>query len=895
MRERAALFQDLGTSEAGLSREEAKRRQETYGKNSLPTAKPEHILSIFLRQFKSPLIYVLLGACGVVFYMGERVDALVILAVLVINAVIGSAQEGRAQNTLRALRSFVDTKATVLRGGVEMILSDADIVPGDIVLLQEGEKIPADVRFFIAHNLQTDESSLTGESQPVAKTADTLTDESVPITEQKNMGFKGTNVVAGNAFAVVVATGADTEIGSIAVKIAKIDTEIPLQADIRALSRLIIAAVAFASALIFLYGLAVGFSLREMFATVVSLAVSIIPEGLPVVMTMVLATGVWRMSKRNALVKRLQAVEALGQARVVAVDKTGTLTRNELVVQRAYAGGSLFTAEGEGYDSRGRILKGDSPAALADEKELMRLGAIAALSANARIISLEGSKRWQIAGDPTEAAMLVFAQKLGLSKETLEAEMPLVEDVPFESRLKYHAMVRVSDGEHALSMVGAPETILERSAKVCQGGRTIPLSDKKRRELEDMFLSFSAEGLRVIGIAERRGTARVSPEDPKELVFVGFLGMKDGLRKEVPEAMRRAREAGIKVVMITGDHRITAQAIGKEAGIYREGDGVLTGPDIDSHSDLALREKIAGVSVFARVTPEHKLRIIEAYRARGIIIAMTGDGVNDAPSLVAADLGVAMGGIGTEVAKEASDIVLLDDNFGSIVSAVEEGRSIYKTIQKVILYLFSTSIGELFTIAGALFVGLPLPLLPTQIIWLNFVTDGFLTVALAMEPKEKNLLAGRFARAGRYLIDAGMFWRICFLGFPMAVGTLIVFSAYTGDMAKALTMSLTVLAVFQWFNAWNCRSESHSAFGKGMFANRWLIAATALVVLAQAAVVYTPFLQKIFHTTALSLSEWLLVVPVAASIILIEEVRKFFVRRAALRRGSVSSLRAQSL
>lgn len=878
-RELTALFDAFKTSERGLSSSDARARRAACGPNSIPAAKPESIVSIVVRQFRSPLIYVLVAASFVVLVLGETTDAAIILAVLVFNAIAGAVQEGRAQNTLRALRSFVDTKATVLRDGAEVILSDTEVVPGDVVLLQEGEKIPADVRFFATRNLKTDESALVGESQPVPKLADTLPDETSPVADRRNMGFKGTSVVAGTGFAVVIATGIETEIGRIAATIAGAVTEIPLQSDIRNLSRLIIAVVAAISGVLFLSGVALGFSALQMFSIVVSLAVSVIPEGLPIVMTLVLATGVWRMSKRHALVKRLQAVEALGQARVIAVDKTGTLTRNELVVQKVYAGGEVFVVEGEGYEPQGRVLAGDAPVVLMDASELRAVGVMAALAANARVVAAPG-KRFQVAGDPTEAAMLVFAEKLGLSREALEREMPLIEDMPFESQLKYHAFVRKADGAHILSVVGAPEVVLERSSRVLSGGKRVALSVREKRELEDVFLGFSAEGLRVVGFAQSSSRARVSPEDPSGLTFVGFLAMKDGLRAEVPAAMQRAHAAGIRVVMITGDHRITAQAIGKEAGIYRDGDGVLTGADIDAHSDLVLRDKVSGVSVFARVTPEHKLRIIEAFRARGDIIAMTGDGVNDAPSLVAADLGVAMGGIGTEVAKEASDIVLLDDNFGSIISAIEEGRSIYKTIRKVILYLFSTSIGEALTIAGALFAGLPLPLLPTQILWLNFVTDGFLTVALAMEPKEQGLLEGRFRRPGKYLVDRPMTLRMFFLGVPMALGTLVLFSAYAGgDMAKALTMCLTVLAVFQWFNAWNCRSDRASVFSRGFFANKWLIAATALVVALQFFAVYAPALQAILHTTALSLSEWLLVLPVALSIIAIEEARKYVVRR----------------
>ncbi|MDP3763429.1 MAG: HAD-IC family P-type ATPase, partial [bacterium] len=462
-------------------------------------------------------------------------------------------------------------------------------------------------------------------------------------------------------------------------------------------------------------------------------------------------------------------------------------------------------------------------------------------------------------------------------------------------KLKYHATVHKTDSTNLsaskqdfLTVVGAPEVLLSLSQKIWRGGKSYRLSNEEKQGLEATFLAMSQEGLRVIALAESREVSGVvSSETINDLTFVGFFGMKDALRPEVRDAMQKATSAGIRVVMITGDHKTTAQAIAKEAGIYKDGDSTLTGEEIDilSHAELSL--KLARTSVFARVTPEHKLRIIMAYKARGEIVAMTGDGVNDAPSLIAADLGVAMGKIGTEVAKEASDIVLLDDNFGSIVSAVEEGRNIYKTIKKVILYLFSTSWGEALTITGALLLGFPLPLLPAQIIWLNFVTDGFLDVALAMEPKEEGLLRGNFERPKKYLVDKLMARRMFIMALPMAIGTLYIFNGYlpigeTGietDLTKAWTISLTTLAVFQWFNAWNCRSESKSIFQMNPFSNKFLVGATVIVIFLQFIALHTPFLQKVLHTVPLEFSEWLVIIPIAASVVVVEEIRKFFYRR----------------
>ena len=883
------IFQALHSGEHGLTREEATERLKKYGLNKLPEGKVDSLFVIFLRQFQSPLIYILLAASMIVFALGETIDGSIILAVLLFNAIVGTIQEGKAQNTFLALKKFVETKATILRDGKELIIPDSEVALGDIIILQEGEKVPADARIIAAANLKIDEAALTGESEPVRKIADTLDRVDMPTAEQKNMIFKGTHILAGNGKAIVVATGILTVIGKISKEIAAIDTEIPLKTNIRELSRFIIIAVASISVLLFLFGIVSGKSVKEMFTTVVSLSVSIIPEGLPIVITLVLATGVWRMSKRNALVKKLQAVETLGQANVIAVDKTGTITKNELVIQKVYVDGKFFEVGGVGYEPKGAIQLNGSVVDSVNHPELLFAGKIAAFCANARVMFSEEEKVWRVAGDPTEAAMLILAQKLGFHKDDLERESPLVGEIPFDYKLKYHATIHRLDGQRFLAVVGAPEVILGLSQKIWRAGPSTALGTGKRQglskeekqELESVFLSMSQEGLRVVALAESCKTPdTLKPETINNLTFVGFFGMKDALRPEVSEAMQKAASAGIRVVMITGDHKVTAQAIAKEAGIYQDGDTILTGQDIDAFSDAELSEKLARTSVFARVTPEHKLRIIKAYKAAGEIVAMTGDGVNDAPSLVAADLGVAMGKIGTEVAKEASDIVLLDDNFGSIVSAVEEGRSIYKTIKKVILYLFSTSWGEALTITGALLLGFPLPLLPAQIIWLNFVTDGFLDVALAMEPKEEGLLRGNFERTKKYLVDKLMAQRMFIMAVPMMLGTLFLFKGYfENDIAKAWTISLTTLTVFQWFNAWNCRHESKSIFQMNPFSNKFLVGATFTVIFLQLLAIYNPLMQKFLRTAPLEFSEWLIIVPIAASIILVEEIRKFFYRR----------------
>lgn len=876
-----AVFEALHSNEDGLTAADAARRLKEDGPNALPEAKAPGLVVTFFRQFQSPLIYILLVASGIVFLMGEAVDAAIILSVLLFNAIVGTVQEGRAQNTLLALKKFVETTATVVRDGQEFIIPDREVVRGDVLLLQEGEKIPADARVTASSGLKVDEASLTGESEPVNKIPEVIEAEMLSTPEQRNMVFKGSNIVAGSGRAVVVGIGQNTVIGTIATEISAMDSEIPLKASIRHLSRAIIMVVAVISVILFILGLWRGEEIVTIFTTVVSLAVSVIPEGLPIVITLVLATGVWRMSKRNVLVKKLQAVEALGQARVIAVDKTGTITKNELVIREVWTEGKSFKIGGVGYEPKGSIEFGGSVVDAANHPELLYAGKMGVFSANARVSFSEAEERWRVAGDPTEAAMRVFGEKVGFFKDDLVRECPLVSEIPFDYRLKYHATTHNIEGKNFLTVEGAPEAVLALCTHIRRDGGRHPLTKKDREELEEVLVQMSERGLRVVaGAMHEHIPASLTPESLRDLTFVSLFAMQDVLRPEVAEAMKRAASAGIKVVMITGDHRITARAIAQEAGIWKEGDEVLTATEIDAMSDLQLAEKLTTVSVFARVTPEHKMRIINAYKKRGEIVAMTGDGVNDAPPLVAADLGVAMGKIGTEVAKEAADIVLLDDNFGSIISAVEEGRSIYKTIKKVILYLFSTSLGEVLVITGALVLGYPLPVLAAQIIWLNFVTDGFLDVSLAMEPREEGLLSGTFKHPNKYIVDKLMVQRMIVMALPMMVGTLFMFQAYyETDLTKAWTISLTTLAIFQWFNAWNCRSESKSIFQMNFFSNMYLIGATALVIFFQILAVYNPFLQSILRTVPLELSEWLIIALIATSIIAAEETRKYFYRK----------------
>lgn len=875
-----ATIRELETKINGLSHEVAAKRLKLYGPNELPEQPQPGVFVIFFRQFKSPLIYLLLAAAVVMYFLHDGTDSIIILVVLIFNAIIGAFQEGKAQNTLKALKHFAQTQAVVKREGIDIGINDTEVVPGDILILREGNKTPADARIISSSGLTVDEASMTGESLPVYKQSEIIKTIDASVAEQKNMVFKGTNVVAGSAIAIVTSTGAETIIGSISLSLEQIKDSDPLKKQIAFLSRGIIFAVIIMAILFFIIGYLQSRDLFEIGLTVISLAVSVIPEGLPIVLTLILATGVLQMGKRNALVKKLQAVENLGQAEIIAVDKTGTITKNEMVVQQALINSTHYTFEGLGYEPTGEVRRSGTLVA-SSLPDLQILAEVSAFCADATVSFKEKEKMWEVHGDPTEAALLVLAEKLGIRKDEIELKHRLLAELPFSYKSKYHATLHAYGEKNVLVSIGAPEVILGQCNNVYEGhDKENPITPEIKKRILNDIEKLSAQGLRILGIARSETTHHaINIEQIHKLNFIGLVGIRDTLRPEVHEALRKAQGAGLKVVMITGDHAITAQAIATEAGIFKDGDTVITGHDLDTLPADSLAMKIKTTSVFARVTPNHKLKIIEAYKKSGMIIAMTGDGVNDAPSLVAADLGVAMGKVGTEVAKEAADIILLDDNFGTIVAAIEEGRHIYKTIKKVVLYLFSTGAGEALTIFGAVALGMPLPVLASQIIWLNFVTDGFLTVALGFEPKEDQLLNHKAGKQDHKLIDGAGVKRMILMALPMSVGTLIVFSHYMDlNMTKALTMSLTTLAIFQWFNAWNCRHETESIFNKNIFSNIPLVASLAIVIILQILAVYTPLLQKLLHTTPLSLNEWLICITMSLTVIVVEEIRKLIAR-----------------
>lgn len=872
------ILEAFESNQHGISSSEAKQRLEENGFNELPEVKIDSYLKIFFRQFKSALIYILL-ACGIaVFFMGEIIDAGVIFFVLIFNAIVGTIQEGKAQNTFLALKKFIKSRAIVLRDNEEMIVSDREVVLGDIIILREGEKVPADARLISCNSLQVNEAALTGESIPRFKTNKTLEESEISIVNLENMVYKGTAVVSGNGKAIVTATGVDTFLGSVAKETLQIDSDFPLKGDIEKLSKWVIIFIIAVCFILFILGLINGDSLREIFKTAVAISVSVIPEGLPIVITLVLASGVWRMGKKNVLVKKLQAVEVLGETKILAVDKTGTVTKNELAVEEVYIGKKFFKLNSKGYSPEGNVEFDGNVVDPLNHPELLLAGKISALNSSANVIFQKSKNKWKVVGDPTEGSMIVFSKKIGFHKDDLLSESQLLDEVPFDYDLKLHLSLHKQEKNNFLAVTGSPEAILSFSEKEWNNNEIKDITEERKKEIEKIVLEMSKKGLRIIGFAFcETDIAEINKENIPKLIFGGFLGIKDVIREEVNGAVRQVVNSGIRVVMITGDYSVTAKAIAEEAGIYKTGDEVLTGDQIEELDEEELAEKIKNVSVFARINPNQKLKIIKAYKLNGTVVAMTGDGVNDALSLAMADIGIGMGKIGTEVAKEASDLILLDDNFGNITYGVEEGRNIFKAIKRVVLYLLSTGIGEVLTILGALILGFPLPIVAAQILWLNLVTDGFLDVALAMEPKEKNK-KGIYKKT--FIINKLMIWRMFFMAIPMMIGTLYLFNQYfRTDIGKAWTISLTTLAVFQWFNVWNCRSEEKSIFTINPFSNKFLIGATVIVVSLQFLVIYNSFFQKVFRTVPLNTKEWGVIILVSSSILVVEELRKLAYRK----------------
>ena len=872
------------SSAAGLSEQEAQERLKKHGPNKLKEVPPPSWLWVFITQFQNPLIYVLLIAATIIFFVGpEKKDAFIISGVLLFNAIIGTIQEGRTRNIIEALKRYIKTTSIVIRGGKKLLLDDVDLVVGDLIVLQEGSRIPADARIIESNNLQVNEAVLTGESEPVRKTTEIIAGD-VVIGDQKNVVFQGTYVLSGSGKALVTAIGAQTEIGKIHTSIEEVETAMPLRQELERLSYVILLFIFALCVLLFGIGLFNGKPIKELLVMLTALFICVVPEGLPVVFTLVLVSGVYRMAKHNVLVKKMQAVEGLGRTDVVVIDKTGTLTRNEMMVSQTIANGKLWHISGEGYHEAGEITHDGKKVAIEPEGNLMRMGIASSLLNTAEISPIKNSQTFDIKGDPTEAAMFVFSKKLGISSDELEKTYKKIYEIPFDSQLRYHASFYEKNGKGVLFVAGSPELIMQRSTSVDEA-------------TQDALGNLLEEGLRMVAIATKEFSLTGMPDFKGRvevervffqkvvqngLSFLGIVGIQDAIRPEVQEIIEQTREAGLKVVMATGDHMRTALYVARKAGIFceEEGDRAMQGVELEKMSDDEVLKQLENITVFARVSPEHKLRIVQLYHKKDKIVAMTGDGINDAPSLVAADLGIAMGSTGTEVAKQAADILLLDDSFEHIVHAIEQGRHIFYSLRRVVLYFFATNMGEILIILFALLANLPLPITAAQILWLNLVTDGFLDVALSTEQKEPGLLRQGWLKEKLRLVDSGIIFKMLFVSIPMGLGSLWVFlQYYQTDIAYARTMTLLTMAMFQWFNAWNCRSETQSIAQLGFFTNPWLIAATVFVLGLQVLLIYAPFMQLIFDTVPLSLQDWGLVFAISAPIVLFEELRKLCVRR----------------
>jgi calcium-translocating P-type ATPase len=865
--------------ENGLSSEHVQKRLVQYGLNMLPDKQADSWFSIFIRQFQSPLIYILLLAAVLIFFVGEdKLDAFIISGVLFFNAILGAVQEGRAQNILESLKRFIKTTTTVIRDGQEQIIDDTHLVPGDIIVLQDGNKVPADARLIESTALQVDEAMLTGESEAVFKDSGVLSGE-LPVYEQKNMVFKGTYIVSGFGKALVVATGQQTEIGKIHKTIQEIDADMPLKKEVDRLAHMILLFILVICVLLFGIGLFAGISLKELLVTLIALFICVVPEGLPVVLTLALVTGVYRMAKRNVLVKRMQGVEGLGRVDTLIIDKTGTLTRNELMVSQIATEQGLYQITGVGYFKEGAILKDAQPVDVKthQDADLEQAFLASALLSQAQLRYDADQKTFEVKGDPTNAAMGICAQKAGYKKEALEQEYEIVFEIPFDSRWKYHAIFVQKDHEGRVYVIGSPEIICAQAeaSQIC---------------VSQVFDEMLQKGLRVLAIAtkqfdldlfevtEEKKLAVASGIVESGLRVVALAGLNDAIRPDVLHSIAQARKGGIKIIMATGDHLKTALYVARETGIFTSRDEVINGPDLDGMSQAELQEKILTTTVFARVTPLQKLAIIRALHKHHRLVGMTGDGVNDAPALVAADLGIAMG-TGTEVAKQAADIILLDDSFTNIVRGIEQGRHIFYTLRRVILYFFATNFGEILVVLFALVLNIPLPITAAQILWLNLVTDGFLDMALTMEPQEKGLLQQQWIQKAR-LVNTGLIVKMIYMAIPMGIGSLYVFSLYyQQNLAYARSVTLLTMAMFQWFNAWNCRSETKSVFQSGLFSNYWLLIAIVGVFLLQILLIYAPFMHVIFDTVPLQLSDWVLVFGVSSSLFIIEEIRKLIVRK----------------
>ncbi|MCS7060046.1 MAG: cation-translocating P-type ATPase [Anaerolineae bacterium] len=874
---------DLST---GLSNDEAARRLAQHGLNEIAAAHRISAWSILIEQFKNVLVIILLIATGLSILLGHGVESVVIAIIVLFAVLLGFVQEYRAERAIEALRQLAAPMATVLRDGEEKTVPAREVVPGDVIILHAGDKIPADARIVESINLQVEEAALTGESAPVEKHTAPLAGDDLPIGDRRNMLYSGTVATYGRGCAVVVSTGMHTEFGKIAQLLQTVESSrTPLQQNLDRVGQSLARAALVVVVVIVALGLLRGQPFLDMLIFGIALAVAVVPEALPAVVTISLAIGVQRMVKRHALIRRLPAVETLGSVSVICTDKTGTLTRDEMTVRNLFAAGQMWELTGAGYEPRGDfLLAGQSSRPAPVVTELLRA---AALASDARLIQPAGNGQagqsstpngWQIKGDPTEGALIVAAAKAGLNKNELEQAYPRLNEIPFTSETKRMTTLhRTPSGVTAYSK-GAPEIILDSCTRQLTEKGEVALDPAVREHILSVAREMAGRALRVLAVAAKQNADLETAE--REMTFLGLVGMIDPPRPEAKQAIRTCEEAGIKPVMITGDHPLTAQAVARELGLLKRGH-VVTGAQLDAMDDAELQQEVEDIEVYARVSPAHKLRVVTALQGKGHLVAMTGDGVNDAPALKKADIGVAMGITGADVTKEAADMTLTDDNFASIVAAVEEGRGVFGNIKKYLMYLLSSNIGEIGLMAGASLLGLPLPLTAVQILYINLATDGLPALALSVDPPDHDLMrrpprnprTGIFTRPVVALMLIGGLWS------TVVNISLFMWASHSGrSLREAMTMTFVSLVLIQFFKAFSYRSDRHSVLRRP-FANKWLNLAILWELFLLSVIVYAPFLQGPFNTFSLVVEDWLIVIAAAFSVVPVLEIGKWMVRR----------------
>jgi magnesium-transporting ATPase (P-type) len=880
------VFEKTGSRPEGLSENECRRRLEQYGPNRLPEGKKRGPVIRFFSQFNNLLIYVLLVSAVITALMAHWVDSGVIFGVVLINAVIGFIQEGKAEKAMEAIKNMLTFQSSVIRDGSRVQVPADAVVPGDVVLVESGDKIPADMRLFKVKDLFVDEAMLTGESVPVEKSANVVSPDTV-LAERHCLAYAGTLVTSGQGSGVVVGTGTNTEIGRISEMVRNIEPlQTPLLRKISQFGRQLTAVIIIVAIIVFVFGVLVRqHSAKEMFMAAVGLSVAAIPEGLPAIITITLAIGVSRMARRNAIIRRLPAVETLGSITVICSDKTGTLTRNEMTVTTVVTAEQVFVVTGSGYDPHGEIRLDDRPFPADKSPQLVEIARAGILCNDSSLNQKD--EQWTISGDPTEASLIPFGIKCGLDPRLVQDSWPRVDVIPFESKHRFMASLNHDHhGHRFIYLKGAPETVLE----ICnwqrsESGRQLLDKDYWQQRIEKI----AANGQRALALACKPAAEEKNQllfEDVRgDMVLLGLCGIIDPPREEAIKAVRQCREAGIRVKMITGDHRLTAQAIGAQMGIGQNGEA-LTGEQLEQFDEKIVRRYVKDVDIFGRVSPEHKLVLVRALQAQDEVVAMTGDGVNDAPALRQADVGVAMGIKGTEVAKEASEVVLADDNFASIANAVSEGRTIYDNIRKSILFILPTNAAEMMIVVTAVFLGYTLPITPVQILWINMVTAVTLALSLAFEPAESDVMRRLPREPSEPILTGFLIWRIIFVSLILVAGTFGLFLWELGrdtHIEAARTIAVNTLVVFELFYLLNSRYLHRSTLSlEGLFGNKYVPLTIGLLVVLQVAFTYIGPMQQLFQTVAMGWAEWIRIVAVASSVLVLVEAEKFLI---GFRRG----------